>query len=1124
MRFSSHIIFYILLLSLSYSCSTENEEDNNAIENKTVASNPLFDLLAPQNTGLYFSNKITESFQESILNFSYLYNGGGVAVIDVNNDGLQDLYFSATQESNRLFLNKGDWKFEDITEKADVGGRNGKKTGVSVVDINADGFDDLYVCRTGLRPDESRKNLLFMNNGDLTFTERAAQFGLADASASIHSNFFDFDLDGDLDVYVLNHPVDFHNVNRANVDEIPGGGYKPKTEPLNEWDSDKFYRNDGNGKFTNISKQAGIHNRAWGLSATISDFNNDGYPDVFVGNDYIVPDFLYINNKNGTFSIQTDQYFRHQSNHTMGVDIADINNDGLVDLVGLDMVAEGNRRYKELMTTMTLDRYTNLVKYGYGHQVMRNVLQLNTGRTAKEGGVFSEIGTLSGISNTDWSWSPLMADFDNDGLKDIYVTNGYRRDVSNLDYLVYTSPSLAPGGRIDPQKTPTIQDYLKHVPSEPLQNYMFQNMDGLNFKNANQNWGLTQPSFSNGSAYADLDNDGDLDLIVNNIASDIMLYRNNSIEQKDGNWLQVELKGPKENPKGVGAQIRIQFGNGKMQYHELTPTRGFLSSSQSLIHFGLGEINSVEKLGIKWPNGLIDIKENIDVNQKLIISITDAKKGNWEIKKSQTIFERKDIALNFRHKENDFEDFNRERLLPHRFSTYGPTLATGDVNSDGLADVFIGGASGQAGAIYIQNSNSSFKKKQTPQFEKDNLFEDTGSTFFDVDGDGDLDLFVASGGSSFENGSANYEDRLYENDGTGNFTKSKLPSGTYSSSCAVNFDFDKDGDDDIIVGGLVVPGRFPNAPVTRFLKNDNGVFADICGQIAPDLQQLGMIKDMKWADLDGDGKEELLVAGEWLPISIFKFENGQYLNATESFGLSNTNGWWNCIEVADLDGDGDQDLVAGNFGLNSRLIASEEKPFYLYAKDFDQNGSIDPILAQYNEGQLYPLPLRDMLIKQLPLFKKTFVFYKDYSSTTMDNLFSKDELNNAQKNIVHSFATSWFENDNGKFIRHNLPTETQFSPINDLLVEDFNKDGYIDLFLAGNFYDADVETGRLDAGNGVLLLGKGSGKFQISDNKEHGFWATKQVRNLAMLTLANGQKLILIANNDDELESYVLKN
>jgi hypothetical protein len=1113
----------IVLLAL-FSCNKENPTTDNTQQPITAPADARFELLTADQTGVKFSNTIKEDFNNHILINSYLYNGGGVAVLDLNNDGLQDLYFSATQEPNRLFLNKGNLQFEDITEQAGVAASGGIKTGVTVVDINADGFQDIYVCRSGMQPTDDRANLLFINNGNSTFSEKAKEYGLDDRSASNHANFFDFDLDGDLDVYVLNHPVIFTDVNKISATE-QNGQYVRNKEPLDEWESDKLFRNEGNGRFTNVSMAAGINNRAWGLSATVSDFNNDGYPDIFVGNDYIEPDLLYINNKNGTFSPQTDQYFRHTSNHTMGVDIADFNNDGLVDIVALDMIAETNQRQKELMTTMILDRYNNLVRFGYGHQIMRNVLQVNTGAAPSGGAVFSDIGVLAGVWNTDWSWSPLLADFDNDGQKDLYITNGYRRDISNLDYLNYTAPKELANG-LDPNKFKTIDDYLKLIPSTPLRNYMFKNIDGLNFENTGIQWGFVQPSYSNGSAYSDLDNDGDLEVIVNNIMDDIFIYKNKSVEKGGSNWLQIKLKGSPKNPQGTGSKIRISYMGGKTQFVEITPTRGFFSSSQQIAHFGLGSAANIEKLEIRWsPDGKVQKLENIPANQILTLNYADAKPGKWdEPTTAAPIFKAAaNMGLNFRHKEDDFIDFNRERLLPHKFSNLGPNMAVGDVNGDGLEDFFIGGARDQAGTLFVQQANSTFLPSPGQGWEEDAFYEDMGCALFDADGDKDLDLYVASGGSTYDANSSNYQDRLYLNDGKGKFTKSNglLPQETASGSCVRPFDFDKDGDLDIFVGGQVTPGQYPTPPQTCLLKNEGGKFTDVCAQVAPDLQKIGMISDFAWADVDGDQKEELIVAGEWLPISIFKYNNGKLENATAQFGLENTTGWWNCLAAADLDKDGDMDLVAGNLGLNSRLRASEKEPLELYAKDFDNNGSLEPVLAYYNGGKLYPLPLRDNMIKQMPSLKKKFVFYTDYGKATLDQVFSSSELSSAQHFTAKTFASSWFENKDGKLIQHPLPLAAQFSPINQLQIEDFNGDGHLDLLMAGNSYSPDVETGRYDAGNGLLLAGDGKGVFQPVPNRQSGFWATREARDLKKLKLANGKTLFLIANNNDLLEAYI---
>ncbi|MBI1224082.1 MAG: hypothetical protein GC192_02485 [Bacteroidetes bacterium] len=1117
----------LISLFLLISCNKRQEEINTNLSDSPPAD-VHFELMKPSATGINFINSIHENFDENIITNSYLYNGGGVAIIDVNNDELQDVYFTATQASNQLFLNKGNFQFENITEKAGVGAVGGIKTGVTVVDINGDGFQDIYVCRSGMQPNELRANLLYINNGDATFTERANEFGLADRSASNHANFFDFDKDGDLDVYVLNHPVAWAEVNRIRAkQESQGGPITRITTPNDEWESDKFYRNDGNGHFTDVSLKVGINNRAWGLSVTVSDFNDDGYLDIYVGNDYVEPDFLYINQQGKGFKDEIWKYFRHTSNHTMGVDIADINNDGLVDLAALDMTASDNQRQKELMTTMKQERYHSLVQYGYGNQQMRNMLQLNTGATTGDGDRFCDIGQLAGIWATDWSWSPLIADFDNDGMKDLYITNGYRRDVTNLDYLNYTVDSVMKIGGLNNKNFKTIDEYLKKIPSKPLQNYMFKNKDGLQFQNVSKDWGLPETSYSNGSAYSDLDNDGDLDLVINQIDGEALVYRNQTAGRKESNWLQVMLKGSKENPAGIGAKIRIR-NNGTLQYQEMTPTRGFFSSSESIFHFGLGTSSSVEKLEIKWPNGKVQVLENIPANQRLELKIENAKTSNWETTTIQPpLFQLdKNTGIDFVHADDDFNDFNREWLIPHAFSNLGPSMATGDVNGDGLEDIYIGGARNQAGALYIQQKNSSFKRQTSAAFDADLTFEDMGCALFDADGDKDLDLYVVSGGSTYDAGSSNYQDRLYLNDGNGNFTKSPdgtLPLITASGSCVTPFDIDQDGDMDILVGGMVTPGRYPESPMTVLLQNNGGNFEDVCQKNAPKLAKIGMVNDLIWADLDGDKLEELIVVGEWLPVTIFKNNKGVLSDETANFGLASSNGWWNCVQAIDVDKDGDMDLVAGNLGLNSRLKASETQSIQLFAADFDKNGSIDPVMTWYNEGKRYPLPQLDVMLKQMSSLKKDFVYHRAYGKSTIESIFDKSALEAAEKLEANTFATTYFENVDGKFIPHQLPASAQFSTCNHIYADDFNNDGNTDLLLIGNSYRTEVESGRYDAGNGTILLGNGHGGFQDMPNRESGFWATKEARDVVAIQLADGKKLYLVSNNNDAVQAYLGK-
>ncbi|MFT4762406.1 MAG: hypothetical protein ACI9XO_002297 [Paraglaciecola sp.] len=1108
----------------SIGCGQEEKTTEAIVEKQPekvveIPENALFELIAPEDSGVNFTNNITENHQINIITNSYIYNGGGVAILDVNNDGLQDIYFTSSQKSNKLYLNKGNFKFEDVTDAYGVGAKIGFKTGVTVVDINADGWQDLYVCRSGTDVSQQglamRQNLLFVNNGGKNFTEEAQKYGIADASASNHGNFFDYDLDGDLDLYVMNHPIEFSTVNKISAQQNTDGTFTRLTAPRDAYESDKLFKNNGNGIFT-LQTNSGISNRAFGLSCTVSDFNEDGYPDLFIGNDYIEPDLLYINNKNGTFTDKAANYFRHTSNHTMGVDIADFNNDGRVDLAALDMISEDKLRQKKLMSTMMTDRYRTLVKYHYGHQIMRNTLQMNNGN-----GSFSEIGTLAGMSDTDWSWACLFADFDNDTYKDLFITNGYRRDVTDLDYLSYTVDSINQSGGITSARFPDFNDYLKLIPSTKLPNYMYQNDGGIGFNKVSNDWGLSQKSYSNGAAYADLDNDGDLDLLVNNIHSPAFVYRNKAEEKESNNYLQIKLKGSTKNPNGTGASVKISQGQ-SIQYQELTPTRGFFSSVEYLLHFGLGNQAKIDKIEVNWGDGKMQTLKTIEGNQRLVINHKDAKKGNISNKKVAAKYFKKSAlsGVDFNHQENAFSDFDREGLIPHKLSNIGPSLAIGDVNNDGLEDFFIGNGAGFNAALFVQKKNATFQKKSVATWIEDARFEDVAATFFDADGDKDLDLYVVSGGNAQNPNAENYQDRLYFNDGNGNFSKSEnsLPQILSSGASVAAHDFDKDGDLDLVVGGRTLPGQYPTSPRSFLLANNGGKFTDVTAQKVPDLQNIGMVSDMIWANVDGDEDAELLIVGEWMPLTIFNVKNGQF----QKKEIPNSTGWWNCLEAADFDGDGDLDLVAGNEGLNNRFHATTTEPLQLYAKDFDNNGAVDPILVEYFKGKPYPVASRNSLIKQLPILKKKFVRHETYSTATIDQVFSKTELESAAFFKAETLATSYFENiGNGNFKQKSLPLLAQVSPTNSCILKDANGDGQIDILLAGNSYAPSVETGRYDAGNGLLLLGTGKGDFTVVEGLESGFWASKETRHIAEIKLANGENMVLVANNQNVLEGFI---
>jgi len=1112
----------LLLLSLCLAACTPDKTDNNQSAGNTDIKTPIanpngqrFTLIKPESSGVTFANLIKEDYIYNVLNFEYLYNGGGVAIGDVNNDGLPDVYFTGTAVPNKLYLNKGNFKFEDITESAGVAAAVGFKTGVTMADVNNDGWTDIYVCRTSKDDDGKKDNLLFINNKNNTFTESAAKLGLKDNSNSNHGNFFDYDLDGDLDLYLLNHRIGFSEATRLRLQQQDDGKIIRLTNPQTPFESDRLYRNDG-GKFTDVSKQAGIDNSAFGLSATVGDINNDGYPDIYVANDYIEPDFVYINNRKGGFTDQYNKYMRHSAQNTMGSDMADFNNDGLLDIIALDMVSDDPVRYKSLMTVMQLKRYETLLQYGYGHQVSRNMLQVNNGN-----GSFSDIAQVSGISNTDWSWSAFFADFDNDGLKDIYISNGYKRDVTDLDYMTYTRDSIKRSGGVNQKRYADLEELLKIIPSTKLRNYMFKNKNGLEFQDATAAWGLNEVSFSNGTAFADLDADGDLDLIVNNISDPAFIYENKS---GGNNYLQLKLEGPAKNRLGIGTKVTLRGNDGSMQYYEMTTNRGFFSSSEPLVQFGLDAEAEAKQVEIVWPDGKIQILKNIKANQRLTVKHADAKKGSIPVAPLvAALFKESasDLGINYTHFENEFQDFNREQLLPHKFSQMGPSIAVGDVNGDGHEDFFVGAAAHSSGALFLQNAKGTFTKSSEGIWKADAKSEDIGAVFFDADGDKDLDLFVVSGGNENPANDPAYKDRLYINDGKGGFSKSNIDGPNSSGSCVSTHDFDGDGDQDIFVGGRVTPGSYPIIPQSYILRNDGGKFVNATAQIMPAFNNIGMVTDISWADVDKDGTDDMLLVGEWMPLMIYKTHDGK-MSQMPGTGLDDTNGWWNCIIAEDFDNDGDLDLVAGNLGSNTRLKASQQSPLTIFAKDFDQNGQIDPVLAFYQDGKCYPYAGRDDMIKQVAKVKKKFPRYKTYANATLEQIFSKEEVASAQKLEASHLMTTYFENKGtGSFTEKILPVEAQLAPCQSAISDDFNGDQIPDIMLVGNNHGSHVETGIYDASNGTILLGDGKGGFKVSPNLQHGFWADREARDVVKVQLASGKSLYLVANNGGGLQGYV---
>ncbi|WP_420603028.1 VCBS repeat-containing protein [Flagellimonas sp.] len=1074
----------------------------------------LFTLLPYNKTGINFNNRLQETEKFNVLEYGYLYNGGGVAVGDINNDGLLDIYFTGNMVGSHLYLNQGDFKFREIAKKAGVFAEGLWNTGTTMVDVNADGLLDIYVCRSAAKDPDKRRNLLFINNGDLTFTEKAKEFGIDDSGYTTQASFFDYDNDGDLDLYVLNHSTQEY----AGFDRIT---YRLKDRKNSAY-SDKLYKNDG-GHFMDVSEEAGLISNVlgFGLGISVSDLNNDGWLDMYVSNDYNEQDYLYLNNQDGTFTESLEKYVGHTSLFSMGSDIADVNNDGYTDIITLDMLPEDNYRQKMVSGPDNYEKHSLLEKSGFYHQTMRNMMQLNN-----QGNSFSEIGQFSGISNTDWSWASLIADFDNDGFKDVYITNGYKRDYTNMDFINYAVQEKLNENKTG-QRT-AISELLENMPSAVVENYMYQNNGDLTFAKMNTDWGLDQKSLSNGAAYGDLDNDGDLDLIVNNIDGHAFLYRNNSEQIKTNNYLKVKLKGSDKNKFGVGAKIELEH-NGNTNVQEMIPSRGYQSSMPYNLVFGLGKDSVVQKLRIKWPDGKVQVLKNIKANTTQEISNGDAMTilGSKISEESDSYFaSRTDSLISYQHVENEYNDFKRERLLPHQLSTQGPKIAQGDINGDGLEDVFVGGAKGSLGQLFQQNKNGEFVTRNNNFLLTDIDSEDIGAQFFDADKDGDLDLYIVSGGNAFDKEDAELQDRIYVNDGKGNFRKKEeaLPQMLTSGSCISTGDFDNDGDLDLFIGGRVMPGEYPTSPRSYILINDGqGNFEDKTAEISSDLEFPGMVTDAVWTDFNADGQLDLIVVGEWMPIRIFENAGNTLNEITETSGTKNSEGLWNKIVADDFDEDGDMDYVLGNFGLNSQLKASISEPASLYVKDFDGNGSIDPILCSYIMGEEFPAFSKDDLVEQLNGLKNKYVSYEDYANEKITDIFSAQELENSTVYQARNFSSGYLENlGNNQFQFIALPMEAQLSPVYGIISQDFNGDGHKDVLLAGNFYGTRVKYGRYDASKGTLLLGDGKGNFSGVGSSGSGLNVDGEVRDLALLNLADDKRVVVFVKNNAPVEIYSL--
>jgi len=1063
-------------------------------------SNTLFTRLDDGKTGINFRNLVVDNEFLNVIQYIYFYNGAGVAIGDINNDGLEDVFFSGNMVKNRLFLNKGNFRFEDVTGKSHLADKQGWCTGTSMVDINQDGWLDIYICRSADENPEKRKNLLFINNHDLTFTEQAEKYGLADSGFSTHAAFFDYDKDGDLDCFVLNHSVAKYSVGVAENPEI-----RNVRNPNYE---ERLYRND-NGHFTDVSAQAGIISNAlnFGLGVVASDFNEDGWPDLFVSNDFDESDYFYLNNKDGTFTESFGKCMHLSSLNTMGVDAADYNNDGLTDLVTLDMLPETNYLLKTHAGTNNFDKTNLLIKSGFQPQFSQNMLQRNNGD-----GTFSEVGQLAGISNTDWSWAALFCDFDGDSYKDLFVGNGFVKDFSDHDFINFAADKLAKGEKLKPGEN--IHKLLDQLPTVKIPNYIFKNSGNGVFENKSKAWGLDKPLLSYGAAYADLDNDGDMDLVVNQTNDYASIYKNNSRTTLKNNFIRIKLEGSSPNRNGIGAKIKI-FNKGNIYYQEQFPVRGYQSSVDMRLNFGLGRLTTIDSLVVIWPNDSYQVIHNIPVNQTITLKAADARvRFNYSKPPVKTLIDTTEIA-SIKHSENAFNDFTVQRLLPNYLSREGPALAVGDINKDGLNDVFWGNAKGATSKLFYQTKTGNFQQLPLNVISKDSSGEVTASSMFDADGDSDNDLYIARGGYEFAERDPAFQDKLLINDGTGNFTEKTLPPLLFSKACVKPGDLEGDGDLDLFVGGRLVPGKYPLPAPSRILINDGkGNYSDNTNMIAPFFDTLGMVTDAAWIDLNQDRKKELIVVGEWMPIKVYEFKNNKFSDVSVTYIHFASNGWWNRICVADMDNDGDDDLILGNVGTNTQFHASEKEPMTEVVNDFDKNGSLDPILFYYIQGVSYPAFTRDEMADQIPGIKKKFLTHKSYASAKIDDLFTKEQLAESRTFKAEFMETIYLENKGNKLALHHLPLEAQYSPVYGIVATDFNGDQKKDLLLTGNNTWTRVRFGRYTSNHGVLLSGDNKGNFQYIPQTISGLNLNGNIRNAALI---NDRKIILGVNNGNAL-------